>query len=175
MSDRERWVVYPLLFLAIGMATMNTAEIQAERQMKKIETKTPEFDSIRCKELLVVGENDKPRVTLREATKQDVGLIMVYNSEGKPVTQLKADNTTGAGLVETASGNGTPQVVLSSNSHGGAVTLFDRVGKNVVQLAPPLPQAGNSSADESETPKENSPNEQPSKAPATETPPTENK
>jgi hypothetical protein len=133
------------------------------------------FDSIRCRELLIVDENENLRVALREATKQDVGLIMVYNSAGKPVTQIKADTTTGAGLIETASSNGTPQIVLSSNAHGGAVTLFDRVGKNVVQLAPPLPQAGNSSADEPETPNEKSPSEQPSKTPATETPPTESK
>ncbi len=153
MSDRERWVIYPLLFLAIGMATKNGVEFQAEQQMKETQSKMP---IVRCKELLVLGDNDKPLVTITEASKQRGGVITVHNADGKPVTQVKSDATTGAGLFETANGNGTPQVVLSSNSNGGAVTLFDRLGKNIVQLAPPPPTTPKSTDGESETSKEKS-------------------
>jgi hypothetical protein len=134
MSDRERWVVYPLLFLALGMAMFDGLRFQAEQQTKKVETKSPEFESIRCKELRVIDENGQLRVALGESAKQNVGLITVHNTDGKPVVRLTADEKGGAGIIETASSNGTPQIVLTSNANTAVIGMYDR--GRLIPLAP---------------------------------------
>lgn len=48
MSDRERWIVYPLLFLALGAALR-------DKLAKKSVT-----EHLVCKQLTVVDENDLP-------------------------------------------------------------------------------------------------------------------
>src|SRR4051812_36580405 len=126
MSDRERWVIYPLLFLALGMAMKNGVEFQADQQTRQAESKSPNFDFIRCKQLQVVDDNDQPRVTLGEAPKQHAGLIMVHNAEGKPVARITTDATSGGGLIETAAANGTPQIVLTSNANSAVIGMNDR-------------------------------------------------
>lgn len=52
MSERERWIVYPLLFLALGAALRD-----------KI-IKTTESQRIKCQGLIVVDKDDRPLLIL---------------------------------------------------------------------------------------------------------------
>ncbi len=124
MSERERWVVYPLLFLAIGIATRSGIELQSQQQIT--EAKAGKFDSIRCKELQLIDDHDRVLITLQEASKQRAGAIMVNNTEGNTIARITADLTSGAGLVETMTANGTPQIVLTSNSNMAVIGMYDR-------------------------------------------------
>src|SRR5262245_49648769 len=60
MSNRERWVVYPLLFLTIGMAMHNQIELQGNSQ--EIDAKI-----VRCKQLEVMGTDNEARVKIATA------------------------------------------------------------------------------------------------------------
>src|SRR5262249_42778270 len=75
MSDRERWIVFPLLLLAIGLALRNNLEVQDEGQ-------TAEADVIRCRALEVLGPEGKPTVTITSSSKGD-GLLEVCDAGGQ--------------------------------------------------------------------------------------------
>ena len=108
MTSRERWTVYPLLFMALGFGFKNGIDNQADhesfdgRLVRSKEFNGKEFngDVVRCKELVVVNESDKPVVQV-------------------------STNKTGAGIVQTANSNGTFQVVLTADSAGGVLRLLD--------------------------------------------------
>jgi hypothetical protein len=89
MSDRERWTVYPLLFLAIGLALRNNVEMQDDGHGS-------EAAVVRCKALEVMGPEGKPTVTITSSSKGD-GLIETGNAEGELQARL-GGNTTGATL-----------------------------------------------------------------------------
>lgn len=95
MSDRERWIVYPLLFLAIGLGVARNGMEQS-----RSEDQAAEVDSLRCKTLEVVDAHGKPKIKLG-------------TSEG------------GTGLIETAAANGAVMTALGTGAQGGHLTLFD--------------------------------------------------
>ena len=68
MTDRERWIVYPLLFMALGFGLRNGIEIQADHQ----DAHVLQTESIRCRELRVVDESGKT-----------VALLGVNSASGK--------------------------------------------------------------------------------------------
>ena len=100
MTDRERWIVYPLLFFGLGMATFNRIEI--DQLVKNVDSKTAEVERLRCKELQVTGKN------------------------GNVLVRIDADRDNGSGVIETASATGTPQFVLTSNSNTAVLGMNDR-------------------------------------------------
>ena len=55
MSERERWIVYPLLFLALGSALR-------DKLVKQTRTK-----QLVCEELIVVDVDGRPQAQLKEA------------------------------------------------------------------------------------------------------------
>jgi hypothetical protein len=89
MSDRERWIVYPLLFLAIGLAMRNDFEQSDEGHAGVA-------DVVRCKALEIVGPEGKPTVSISTSSKGD-GLLELGNSQGELESKLGA-NTAGATL-----------------------------------------------------------------------------
>ncbi len=67
MSDRERWIVYPLLFLAIGMS---------------LRDKTLPTTRVLTEKIVVLNDNDVPVVEIGP-TKEGNGAINVYRGDGK--------------------------------------------------------------------------------------------
>ena len=51
MTSRERWTVYPLLFLALGLAVR--AAVLSEDRLAESPPATLEADRIECRELIV--------------------------------------------------------------------------------------------------------------------------
>ena len=85
MTDRERWTVYPLLFLALGVTLRDkiTATIETHDVVAKnlVLTDVIEADSIRCREISVLGIDDRPRIRLSES-RQKSGQIEVLGRSG---------------------------------------------------------------------------------------------
>jgi hypothetical protein len=89
MSDRERWIVYPLLFLAIGLAMRSDIEQQDEGH-------AGQADLVRCKAIEVIGPEGKPTVSISTSSKGD-GLLEMGNAQGDLESRLGA-NAAGATL-----------------------------------------------------------------------------
>ena len=104
MSNRERWVVYPLLFLSIGLG-LRKFDLQEANQ----EGPTAGVDTLRCKTLEIVAADGKPRMSI-------------------------GTNALGDALLETSTADGKPLARISSNASGAALNLFDRAGQSTIRL-----------------------------------------
>jgi hypothetical protein len=80
MSDRERWIVYPLLFLAIGLGLNNHALPDQH------DANSAEVDALRCKTLEVLDAQGKPKIKL--GTIDGSGLIETAAANGAVMTEL---------------------------------------------------------------------------------------
>ena len=127
MSTRERWIVYPLLFLTLGIvmrdkfvpaARFEANELAAERihcnQLRVDQVASAgglAVQTIQCSELAVAGPNGRPTV------------ILVTDPKNK------------GGAIETLSATGAPLVRLLPTDSGGVVVASDF--KQVVKAASP--------------------------------------
>jgi hypothetical protein len=140
MTNKERWTVYPLLFLTLGIALRDKF------------TGSLELPSITCEELVLAARGGQPRlkcslgnrsarieilgaggksaVTLGTNDDGKSGRITVFSAKGEP--QVVARSIDNQGAVETLAA-GKPQVLLGSNKQGGIVTTL-RDGKLAVIL-----------------------------------------
>ena len=69
MSTRERWIVYPLLFLALGTALRPKLAPTFEASIMQItsdDVKSRELtaDRITCRSLTIVDDQNRPRIEL---------------------------------------------------------------------------------------------------------------
>lgn len=91
MSERERWIIYPLLFFALGAALH-------DKILHRIDAK-----EIYCESLKIVDQQDPYGVPLLELgiqrgapseglsqVAQQVGMLNLYTGEGKQVVQISA-------------------------------------------------------------------------------------
>lgn len=106
MTSRERWTVYPLLFLAIGLAVR--AGSIATGPVVSLRCESVDSDVVTCRELLVLGadgnvlvqvgplEGGGGGIVLKDADGIDSvaigrlaesrdGAIQFYDSEGRPL------------------------------------------------------------------------------------------
>jgi hypothetical protein len=68
MSDRERWVLYPLLCLALGAGLWN--KLAPPVQL--------EASQVKCRELVIVDENEQRKVLLTSGS--EGGAIVIWNA-----------------------------------------------------------------------------------------------
>jgi len=131
MSTRERWVVYPLLFLALGIAMRD----------KVLPPKTLRAGSVVC-----------DRVACNRVESR---ALVIQGPKGKPVLIAGTDAKNNAGTLETFTENGIPQVRLLSTDTGGMVNTIGHAGKvllvighagknfgvfaQIPELGPPVP------------------------------------
>lgn len=115
MSTRERWIVYPLLFLTLGIAMRGTQWKQESFTADKI-TVRHQLDAatVRCHRLEVI----------------DGGWIETYGKDGAKAVSLGAQAADQSGVVETFDAAGVSQVRLHSTENGGRVTTLGH-GKRV--------------------------------------------
>ena len=173
MSTRERWIVYPLLFLALGLALrdkilpashMLVGEIaagqircnqfQADRaacnqlQAEQAVCNRVQSDQVICKRLGATGGIATGNV--------QCGELMVVGSNGRPTVLVGTDTTTKGGLITTLSRTGAPLVLLRPTESGGVVEAAD------VKRIAVSPEKSNTPPDS--VPKE--PSKEPEKTPA---------
>lgn len=157
MSTRERWIVYPLLFLTLGIALRN--QFLPTRRFGAVDLKAGEITAqkILCNEIVVMqkGECNQlqcDQLQFNEALGKHIrtaGLaqcaqlrageaefraMLVLNSEGKPVVMAAADKNTQSGVIQTMNSIGAPLVQIRATDSGGAVTTARHDGKVLVEM-----------------------------------------
>lgn len=142
MSNRERWTVYPLLFLTLGIALRD--KITGSIMLR----------SVRCEELVVAGQDGKLHLRLGPGGRGTSDVMVIYGQQNNPSVslgtvdgssgiltlhdargkvQVVAKSTGNAGAIETLNSSGQPQILLGSNNAGGVVTTA-RHGKTAISL-----------------------------------------
>jgi len=125
MTNHERWIIYPLLFLTLGIA-MRDKVIPPRATARRLEA-----DLVRCNRLEAGQARFQAVSVARPGGAEAVrlgalpgrgGRLEVRSAEGKTVVLAGTDRTGKSGMVETLDADGTPQVQLLSTPSGGVVT-----------------------------------------------------
>jgi len=113
MSSRERWTVYPLLFLALGLA------------MRAIAVPQGEFDAAR------VGDLESTRLVCKE--------IVIENGDGTILVHMGRVVGGGGGRIEIKDQNGVDTISVGTqhNDREGIVEFFDANGEPAGKLSAP--------------------------------------
>lgn len=111
MSTRERWIVYPLIFLTLGIALR-------DKLTYRVRTNEIEAQRVVCNQLVAKHQID-------------CQTMVVHSPKGNPVAVIGTDAATQGGLIETFSSQGVPQVRIQSTEGSGVVTAIDQAGKTV--------------------------------------------
>jgi hypothetical protein len=116
MSTRERWIVYPLLLLAVGAALRHQfvgfRELRAEHLI--------------CNELRA-GHLACDRL---ESGQSECRAFLVVGPNGRPVVVACADPKSGSGVIETSAANGMPLVQIGSTGAAGIISVTGRLGQD---------------------------------------------
>ncbi len=125
MSNRERWILYPLLVLALG-ASLRTQIYPAFNHMHAgdFESGTIRCDNLEVGEsILIRGTDGKARVVISDASNRS-GQIHVLGQNGSSVVALGANKATGAGVIDLYNADGQVRVKITSLKDGGALATF---------------------------------------------------
>ena len=95
MSERERWIVYPLLFLTLGIALRDKFGVAKEVRAHRII----------CEELVVLNEDAGPQVVL-DSTKAG-GLVRAINADHTMQLVLGHEDRASSVFCESATNDGT--------------------------------------------------------------------
>ena len=143
MSTRERWIVYPILFLTLGLAPrdkivpptqwggrtlrVQAGEVATERLRCNSQLRAGEIVAaqIRCKQVLV----DNLVCQRMESGRAECRTFWVSGPTGRPVIAAGSDAKTHTGVLETLSASGVPQVRLLSTPTGGVVNTIGAGGR----------------------------------------------
>jgi hypothetical protein len=156
MSTRERWIVYPLLFLTLGIV-MRDKMVEMVHPVARLSNGEFAAEKIRCNQLQV-DQIDCSRLHVDQAMNRlavqgiECGELLVGGPNGRPTVVIGADVKNG-GVIRTFSPTGVPLVLLQPTDAGGVV-----VASAFIRSVKP-PQ--NTPA----TPAPKSPSKEPEKAP----------
>jgi hypothetical protein len=149
MSDRERWIVYPLLLLALGTSLRDKL------------TRTVEADHILCRDILVIDSNDRPTLLVGgryvgQGRSAPGPVISIIDSADRTTAYLgdtiqcrnlvasglmRAGGITSPGRIESQSVAAravmqTPSVLIT-NPQGKPAAILDPVGFRKLQITLP--------------------------------------
>jgi hypothetical protein len=119
MTTKERWTVYPLLLLAIGLALRSELTGQPDRNLATISA-----EAIVCQELAILGdpveEGQTPPIIVHAGRVQGGG----------------------GGRIEIRDARGIDSVAIgtSAESRSGSVDFFDEKGNVLGKLGPKVAQ-----------------------------------
>ena len=147
MSTRERWIVYPLLFMTLGIAMRDKVIPPVQLGSVGLQFQAGEIATqrLRCGELQV-GRVVCDRL---QSNQSECHTLLVNGPNGRPVVIAGADANTHAGTIETFTASGVPQVRLLSTNTGGAIVTFE--------AKQPSPQPAKNPAAGGQTPEKQSP------------------
>jgi hypothetical protein len=146
MSTRERWIIYPLLFLTLGIAMRN--QFLPTKRMGAVDLMAGELtaQTIHCNNLEVKQDQSCANLTFGTAqgNRLEAGLVhsqiarsaqaesfelKIIDKKENPIIILLEDPKTKSGTILTLRDNGSPQVQILSNDAGGLVTAFGHTGQ----------------------------------------------
>lgn len=140
MSSRERWIVYPLLFLTLGIAMrdkvvpprLRARELMAQGEVladtvrcNRLEVGQADCrrlvaDQAQCRLVVVTDEGRKSAVRLGTVS-EGGGRLEVFSPEGKVVLAAGTDPKTKGGMFEVLSADRSPRVRLGATDDGGGL------------------------------------------------------
>lgn len=123
MSTRERWIVYPLLFLTLGIVMRDKIVPQKAAQPEEIVAARVrcgqlEVDQAICGQLQVRGVVAVPGIKCAE--------LAIEGPNRRPTVLLRTDPRTGGGVVATLSATGIPLVCLQPTETGAGVIVTNK-------------------------------------------------
>jgi hypothetical protein len=132
LTSRERWTIYPLLFLALGVALRDKL------------TATVDSRFMSCEELEIVDRHGQLQMRLT-SLEGDSGKILLYGPDGRLALAAEAEKSlepyASGGSLKVLDG-GVPRVVVSSGPAGGTVTTIDNERNLTVTLGHEVEQSG---------------------------------
>jgi len=161
MSSRERWIVYPLLFLTLGIAMRDKVipprlraqelaahgEVLADTvrcnhlEVGQANCRQLQTDQARCR-LIVVADEDRKSAVRLGVVPDLGGRFELFSPEGKMVLVAGMDPRAEAGMLETLSVEGEPRVQLGATDDGGAVIAVGHAQPRLVLLGHQGKQGG---------------------------------
>ena len=154
MSERERWIIYPLLFLAISAALkdklVKPSIIKVHRlEAQQIDAKLVSSAVIRTNGISVEDSNQRPKIVMQavipkagdtDGIKRAQGQINVLGADGQNLVAMGGGDI-GGYLIVTAQGEQTAHVVLGHHALGTGLFWLDDKGRvNQVFAVKPKPQ-----------------------------------
>ncbi len=103
MSDYERWTIYPLLLLTLGI-------VLKDKMLR------PVADAVVCHKLSVVDGEGNTLVAMGP-TERQAGGLEIFTAGGRPLVVMGPDAEGKHGAISTLTDEGQPLVEMSS--HGG--------------------------------------------------------
>jgi hypothetical protein len=134
MSTRERWIVYPLLFLALGAALRDKVLHPGRLVGTVVQADAIGSSRIYCDELQVGRVTCNGPSACGELAVQgraECRALLVIGPNGRPVVGVGADAKSHNGELTTLAANGAPLVQLGSTPAGGVVATIGRSGRIV--------------------------------------------
>ena len=148
MSTRERWIVYPLLFLALGLALRDKLIPPERIRAFHLQVQDLRADRVECRQS-TAGKVECNRIEAGQAAFQVLsaggpngldglrmyaapqgGRLEILGRDGNRVLLAGADPDGRAGFLETyTAAEHLPLVQLQSSDAGGLVTLFGQQGR----------------------------------------------
>ena len=112
MTSRERWTVYPLLFLAIGLAVRAIAVPQGEFAAARVD----ELESTRlvCKEIVIENDDGTILVHMGRVVGGGGGRIEIKDQDGIDTIAVGTQQDHREGVVEFFDAKGEPSGQLSA-------------------------------------------------------------
>jgi hypothetical protein len=151
MSTRERWIVYPLLFLTLGIAMRN--QFLPTKRMGAVDFMAGELSAqtIRCDNLEVRQDEQCNNLHFNGATGDHLTVnyaqsnhsrsgeaefrqLAVTDEQTKPVIIMQENQNTKSGVIQTMTADGAPQVLIHSNGASGVVAAIGHMGQVVVEM-----------------------------------------
>lgn len=148
MTSRERWILYPILFLTLGITMrdkvipprLTAEEITAERiRCNYIEAgraECPRLDTFQtdCRVLVVSDGHGREAARLGSIPKGG-GRLELFAQDGKNrIAIVGVDEAGTSGMVETLDKTGAPLTQLRCNEAGGVVSAGSRDAKTWVVM-----------------------------------------
>ena len=110
ITSRERWTVYPLLFLAIGLA------IRPSVSEFEINTEVLSSSNVRCRELMIESDDGTILLHMGRVVDEGGGRIEVKNASGENTVAIGARPGESFGQVELFDGEGRLRSVLDGRN-----------------------------------------------------------
>lgn len=151
MTERDRWIIYPLLFLAIGLS-LYARFFPANR----LRARSMQCDEISCRHVRILGASGREEASLNErgllahgvrvtapggeqriilsTLPPDVGRVEVLGAKGEPLVVLGSDPDSKVGEVALFGEQELPVAVLTAERGGGSLATFTDGGTRLVYV-----------------------------------------